>query len=148
MRQKTRKRRAAVRVARTALGRGVFARRRFRSQQVIGLVRGQIFDDPAYTSDYCMELGEGRTLEPAAPFRYLNHSCRPNCELFWEETEDAEPCERLWVQALSDIEPGEELTIDYAWPAEAAIPCACGTEDCRRWIVCMEDLPQLLAACP
>jgi hypothetical protein len=41
---------------------------------------------------------------------------------------------------LRTIEPGEELTIDYAWPAEAAIPCACGAAGCRCWIVAAEEL--------
>lgn len=58
--------------------------------------------------------------------RFLNHSCQPNCELFFWETDDLTPNDRLWLQALRPIEPGEELTIDYAWPADAAIRCACG----------------------
>lgn len=146
MRQPTRKRAGAVRVGRTPLGLGVFARRRFRAQQVVGVIRGQVFDDPDYSSAYCMELAGGRTLEPAAPFRYLNHSCRPNCELFFYEAEDAAPQDRLWLQALTAIEPGDELTIDYAWSADAAIPCACGASDCRGWIVAPEELPLLAPA--
>ena len=133
--QATKKRSPAVRVGRTPLGRGVFARRRFRPQHVIGVVRGQVIDDPDYSSDYCIELNEGRGLEPAAPFRFLNHSCEPNCELFSWETDEAAPPDRLWLQALRSIEPGEELTIDYAWPAGAAIPCGCGAVACRGWIV-------------
>ncbi len=144
MRQRTSKRAAAVRIGPTALGRGVFARRRFRPEQVIGVIRGQVIDDPEYASDYCIELNDGRGLEPAAPFRYLNHCCQPNCEIVWWETEEPEPRDRLWLQALTAIEPGEELTIDYAWPAEAAIPCACGAAECRDWIVSREQLPLLI----
>lgn len=138
--QQLKKRASAVRIGRTPLGRGVFARRRFRAEQVIGIVRGQVIDDPAYTSNYCMDLGKGRSLEPAAPFRFLNHSCDPNCELFSWETDDPAPADRLWLQALRRIEPGEELTIDYAWPVEDAIPCGCGAAVCRSWIVSMEEL--------
>jgi len=94
MRQSTRKRAHTVHIGRTPLGRGLFACRRFRPQQVIGVVRGQVIDDPDYSSDYCMELGEGRSLEPAAPFRYLNHGCEPNCELFCWETDDPAPLDR------------------------------------------------------
>ncbi|HUY88561.1 MAG TPA: SET domain-containing protein-lysine N-methyltransferase [Pirellulales bacterium] len=144
MRQPTRKRAPAVRVGRTPIGRGVFARRRFRAQQIVGVIRGQVIDDPDYSSDYCMELDDGRSLEPAAPFRYLNHSCQPNCELFSWETDEPAPHDRLWLQALTAIEPGEELTIDYAWPADAAIPCACGATGCRGWIVSPEELPLLV----
>lgn len=146
MRQSTRKQARAVRVGRTPLGLGVFARRRFRARQVVGVIRGRVIDDPNYSSDYCMELEAGRTLEPATPFRYLNHSCRPNCELFFYEAEDSSPHDRLWLQALTAIGPGDELTIDYAWPADAAIPCACGAFGCRGWIVAPEELPRLAPA--
>ena len=27
------------------------------------------------------------------------------------------------------------MTIDYAWPADSAIRCQCGSENCRGWIV-------------
>jgi SET domain-containing protein len=66
----------------------------------------------------------------------VNHSCDPNCELFYWFDEDSEAQEdRLWVQTIRPIKPGEELSIDYCWPADAAIPCRCGTESCRGWIV-------------
>ena len=144
--QQLKQRAAAVRIGRTQLGRGVFARRRFHAEQVIGVIRGQVIDDPGYTSNYCMELGDGRSLEPIAPFRYLNHSCDPNCELFSWESDDLAPLGRLWLQALKPIEPGEELTIDYAWPADAAIPCGCGAAGCRGWIVALEELSALQSA--
>ncbi|RME29989.1 SET domain-containing protein [Candidatus Parcubacteria bacterium] len=38
--------------------------------------------------------------------RYINHSCRPNCEA--DVVDD-----RICIFALRDIEPGEELTYDY-----------------------------------
>ena len=146
MGQQIKQRADAIRIGRTPLGRGVFARRRFRAEQVIGVISGLVIVDPDYTSDYGMELGEGRSLEPAAPFRFLNHSCEPNCELFFWETDEPAPLDRLWLQALMPIEPGEELTIDYAWPAEAAIPCGCGAEGCRGWIVSVEELSALQGA--
>ena len=128
-----------VRVGRHALGRGVFARVEFRRGDVIGEVTGRIIEDDGYGSDYCMDLAEGVVLEPHAPFRYLNHSCAPNCELFTWDEDDPKSCDRLWVQALRRIKPGDELTIDYAWPAEGAIPCSCLSELCRGWIVSKEE---------
>lgn len=68
MAQQLRNRAGAVRIGRTPLGRAVFARWQFLAGQMIGIIRGEVIDDPDYTSDYCMELGEGRGLEPAAPF--------------------------------------------------------------------------------
>lgn len=39
------------------------------------------------------------------------------------------------VEALRTIRKGEEITVDYAWPASWAIPCHCGSKNCRGWIV-------------
>ena len=125
-----------VRVGETHVGRGVFARRRLRAGIVVGEVLGTVMDTHPDDPQYCMELPSGRLLEPAAPLRYVNHCCDPNCELFYWFDEDANVQEdRLWVQTIRPIEAGEELSIDYAWPADAAIPCQCGAPNCRGWIV-------------
>ena len=136
-----------VRVRKMALGRGVYAVRRLRKNQTIGEITGKVIDDPDYGSEYCIELGPERNMEPIAPFRYLNHSCEPNCEVFsWnpEPGEDASVSDRLWLQALRTIQAGEELTIDYGWPADVAIRCHCGTGTCRGWVVSEEELPTVL----
>jgi hypothetical protein len=126
-----------VRVAETPLGKGVFALRRFRKEQVVGVVQGKVVEDADYGSLYCMDLGGIRSLEPIEPFRYMNHSCDPNCELFnWDYgDQDTNPPTQLFVAALRTIQPGEEITIDYAWDASAAIPCLCQSQHCRGWIV-------------
>ena len=134
----------AVSVGKSEFGLGVFAARSFRARQRIAHIRGKHFDDPEYGSDYCIGIGEA-ALEPYPPFRFLNHCCRPNCELLEIEFEDeqGERTSELWLEACTTIRPGEELTIDYAWPAEVAIPCGCGDPECRGWIVAAEELPQL-----
>jgi uncharacterized protein len=125
-----------LRVAPTHVGQGVFAARRLRAGIVIGEIKGEVLDEHPADPSYCMELPSGKLLEPAAPLRFVNHSCDPNCELFYWFDEDEGPQEdRLWLQTIRCIEPGEELSIDYCWPADAAIPCRCGTAVCRRWIV-------------
>lgn len=125
-----------VRVGPTHVGQGVFAARRLRSGIVIGEIKGDVLDDHPADPSYCMELPTGRLLEPAAPLRFVNHSCDPNCELFyWFDEDKSLQEDRLWLQTIRSIEPGEELSIDYCWPADAAIPCRCGAPDCRRWIV-------------
>ena len=103
---------------------------------MLGEIFGEILDDHPEDSSYVMELPSGKLLEPAAPLRFLNHSCDPNCELFYwfEETESVQE-DRLWLQTIRPIEPGAELLIDYSWPADAAIECRCGAENCRGWIV-------------
>lgn len=68
--------------------------------------------------------------------RFINHSCEPNCE---SEVED----DRVWIVAREDIEPGEELTYDYALEPEDDPPsvwvsvyaCRCGAARCRGTMV-------------
>ena len=135
-----------VRVAPAQFGRGVFALKRFTAGETIGRVDGEIIEDPTYESDYCMEMGDEIVIEPSAPFRYVNHSCQPNCELVevhltWED--DLPDEWELWLETLTDIEPGEQLTIDYGWTADVAIPCGCGSPNCRGWIVAEEEAHQV-----
>ncbi|MCX7405318.1 MAG: SET domain-containing protein-lysine N-methyltransferase [Planctomycetia bacterium] len=142
-----------VRVGATHVGKGVFARRRLKAELVLGEVLGVIMREHPEDSSYCMELQSGNLLEPAPPLRFVNHSCDPNCELFyWFDEDQSTQEDRLWLQTTRPIEPGEELSIDYCWPADAAIPCRCGAPNCRQWIVDPDELhllgPQDGAASP
>lgn len=64
--------------------------------------------------------------------RYVNHSCRPNCET--EVTRG-----RIWIRSLRRILPGEELSYDYSIGRDADDPpdvdeifrCRCGAPRCR-----------------
>lgn len=64
--------------------------------------------------------------------RWINHSCDPNCDVVIDD-------KRLWIEAIRDIEPGEELAYDYAFElpgrhtpaAKRLYPCHCGSERCR-----------------
>lgn len=124
-------------------GLGVFAESSYQKGHAIGRALGEL-KPKGFRSDYCVEFGDA-TLEPYAPYRFLNHSCDPNC-LFIEwtiddyENENGAPVLELWVHALKDILPGEELTIDYGWDWQAAIPCRCGSPLCRGWICRPEEL--------
>ena len=131
---RTRERQSKVRVYKSRVGGcGVFARLTLGREEVIGQVLGTVITDPEYSSRTCIDLGQSLSLEAIRPFRYLNHSCDPNCELFqWDEPRDPP---QLWLQAVRPIDAGEELTIDYAWHADAAILCFCGSPVCRGWIV-------------
>lgn len=120
-----------------AVGQGVFAKREFVEKEIIGLITGKIIDDPDYCSEYCVELDETYSLEPFEPFRFLNHSCLPNTELTsYEDDTFAD----IFLIAIRNIEAGEEILIDYAWPAESAAPCFCESIECRGWIVAEEEL--------
>lgn len=64
--------------------------------------------------------------------RFINHSCDPNCEAVIERG-------RVFIEALRDIEPGEELGYDYWFVLEEPhnkknkelYKCLCGARNCR-----------------
>ncbi len=126
-------------------GIGVFATRYIAEGEIVGEVGGDIIDDPDFTSDYCIDLGGSLSLEPHRPFRFLNHCCDPNCQLVILESDAsiATP-PSVVVEAKRPIQPEEELTIDYAWPAANTVACSCNSPNCRGWIVHPEDLDALL----
>lgn len=136
-----------VRVGPSPHGLGVFSLKPFAAHQMVAQIHGTIIVDADYESDYCMELGELTALEPAPPFRYLNHSCHPNCSLVEVEVEyeDGRDESELWLEVEEDIAAGQQMTIDYGWPARSAIPCNCGSPDCRKWIVAQRELGHLIA---
>lgn len=131
-----------VRVGEVSYGRGVFATRAFSKGELVAVVKGKVIDDADYSSDYCMDLGGTLSLEPDAPFRYLNHSCQPNSQLFIipPERPDEDETPGMILEAIRVIRLGQELTIDYGWPADCAIPCYCQSKKCRGWVVAREEL--------
>ncbi len=71
--------------------------------------------------------------------RWINHSCEPNCHACIEESGDGDPRrDRVLIEALRDIAPGEELTYNYGIVLEGRQTprlrrlwaCRCGTVSC------------------
>ena len=137
----------SVEVRMTPVGKGVFALEQFEVCESVGVMEGDLVTGAQACSEYAVEMGDEQSLLPHEPFRYLNHSCDPNCQLIDWEDEDGTSTEegRLDVVVRRTILPGEEITIDYAWPADAAIECQCGSEHCRGWIVDIDELDALQA---
>jgi SET domain-containing protein len=73
--------------------------------------------------------------------RFINHSCNPNCETVIENS-------RVFIDAIRNIKPGEELGYDYqlTWestddPAELALyACRCGAKKCRGTMLDKEPI--------
>jgi hypothetical protein len=84
-----------------------------------------LYRERAYT--YLFGVGDGTyVVDGYGMAMYLNHSCEPNCET--EEDEE----EHVWIRAIRDIEPGEELVYDYyLYDGEGECPCYCGAKHCR-----------------
>ena len=129
-----------VQVQECEIGFGVFSNRSFRAGDIIGIATGEIIFDPDYSSDYCVELSSTMSIEPGAPFRFLNHCCEPNAEFASDEVSKRNQIPDLYVYACKAISAGEQILIDYQWPAHYAIPCECESKNCRGWVVCDEEL--------
>jgi len=65
--------------------------------------------------------------------RFLNHSCAPNSEAVCEDG-------RVWIVALRDIRPGEEITFNYGYDLVdyQEHTCRCGAPQCAGFIVAEE----------
>ena len=135
--------RMSLAIESTKYGLGVFAIQKFKKKELVGIVTGEILDDPDHSSDYCIDLGGDFSLEPDAPFRFLNHSCEPNCQIVMEEfskpKKNHPPKFELRIETIRKIRPGDQLSIDYGWPAEDAIPCGCRAKTCRGFIVAEDE---------
>jgi uncharacterized protein len=76
------------------------------------------------------------------PARFLNHSCAPNCEAVCEDG-------RVWIVALRDLGPGEEITFNYGYDLDdyEEHPCQCGATECAGFIVAEELFTQVKGSC-
>jgi hypothetical protein len=82
---------------------------------------------------YIFTLSKKYDLDGNVPWnnaRLINHSCDPNCEAWMDGR-------RIFIHALRDINPGEELTFDYGFDVECYEdhPCRCGKPSCIGYIV-------------
>jgi uncharacterized protein len=89
-------------------------------------------DDP-HTFNFGLENGEVINPEIGGnDARWINHSCDPNCEAVEED-------DRIFIDAIRDIQAGEELFYDYALEIDEPITkeskekfaCHCGSPKCR-----------------
>jgi SET domain-containing protein len=88
---------------------------------------------PNHTFYFQLETGEViDALHGGNSARWINHACDPNCE-----AEEADG--RVFVKALRDLQPGEELFYDYGLiiderytpKLKKEFACYCGSPNCR-----------------
>jgi SET domain-containing protein len=143
----TRKSPPAVEVRDSPLhGFGVFATRRIKKgtrvleylgERISHLEADRRYDDKDENDNHTfLFIVDERTVIDAGvngnDARFVNHACEPNCESVIENR-------RVFIEAIADIEPGEELTYDYQIQREADDPpdvdvifaCRCGAKSCR-----------------
>ncbi|WP_223957574.1 SET domain-containing protein [Paraburkholderia sabiae] len=84
-------------------------------------------------------LSDGRVIDGSRggnSARFLNHACEPNCEAI--ETGD-----RVFIHALTAINVGDELFIDYGLVIDGEVTddvrtqyaCRCGASGCRQSMI-------------
>ena len=86
---------------------------------------------------YLFCLGEGEyVIDGDNVAAFINHSCDPNCE-----TDEVDG--KVWVIAIRDIAPGEELAYDYNLydgDDDDEAPCHCGAKACRGTMYGEEEI--------
>ncbi|MEY2526837.1 MAG: uncharacterized protein QOE73_1608 [Verrucomicrobiota bacterium] len=122
-------------------GRGVYATQSIREGARIIEYTGKRMswdeapNDPDNPHTFNFGLENGQVINPEIDgneARWINHSCDPNCEAIEED-------DRIFIYAMRDIQPGEELFYDYALELDEPITkelkeefgCLCGTSICR-----------------
>ena len=127
----------SYRVGRSKTGLGLFATKPIKKGTRIIRYFGPILDSRIPEQDeienkYVFELNGRWTIDGSVRknlARYINHSCRPNAE------SDVRPRERkVFIRAIKNIEPGEEINYDYGTDYFKAYlkPIGCKCESCEK----------------
>jgi len=127
----------SYRVGRSKTGLGLFATKPIRKGTRIIRYFGPILDSRIPEQDeienkYLFELNGRWTIDGSVRknlARYINHSCRPNAE------SDVRPRERkVFIRAIKNIEPGDEINYDYGTDYFKAYlkPIGCKCDSCEK----------------
>jgi uncharacterized protein len=125
------------RIGRSKTGLGLFATKPIKKGTKIIRYFGPILDsrkedEDAIENKYLFELNNRWTIDGSVRenvARYINHACRPNAE------SDVRPRKRkVFIRAIKNIEPGEEINYDYGTDYFKAYlkPIGCKCESCEK----------------
>lgn len=122
-----------VRVGRSSAGLGLFATRAYKKgERVIEYFGRTISTAEEYSSrsKYLFEVNSRRTIDGTTRTniaRYINHSCKPNCE---PEIERG----HIYIDAIKNIKAGEEFCYDYGeeYVDEHIKPFGCRCAKCHK----------------
>ncbi|WP_239025774.1 SET domain-containing protein-lysine N-methyltransferase [Sphingomonas paeninsulae] len=90
-------------------------------------------------SQHSLQVSDRRHIAETQYIGYLTHGCVPNSRL---------DMTRFALIAISDIAPGDVLTIDYSATEDRLyrqFPCHCGATGCRRWVTGRAETPDTAA---
>jgi hypothetical protein len=124
------------RIGRSRTGLGLFATRRIKKGTRIIRYFGPLLDSKKKQDDienkYLFELGNRWTIDGSVRkniARYINHGCKPNAE------SDVKPRKRkVYIRAIKNIEPDEEINYDYGSDYFKAYlkPIGCKCDACEK----------------
>ena len=125
------------RVGRSPTGLGLFAIKPIKKGTKIIRYFGPLLDskkkkDDAIENKYLFELNDRWTIDGSVRkniARYINHACKPNAE------SDVKPRKRkVFIRAIKNIEPGEEINYDYGTDYFKAYlkPIGCKCAACEK----------------
>ena len=125
------------RVGRSRTGLGLFATRPIKKGTKIIRYFGPLLDsrkkkDDAIENKYLFELNNRWTIDGSVRkniARYINHACKPNAE------SDVKPRKRkVFIRAIKNISPGEEINYDYGTDYFKAYlkPIGCKCAACEK----------------
>jgi hypothetical protein len=125
------------RIGRSRTGLGLFATKPIKKGTRIVRYFGPILDSKKKKDDdienkYLFELNNRWTIDGsvrANVARYVNHACKPNAE------SDVKPRKRrVYIRAIKNIEPGEEINYDYGTDYFKAYlkPIGCKCDACEK----------------
>jgi hypothetical protein len=125
------------RVGRSRTGLGLFATQKIEKGTKIIRYFGPLLDsrkkkDDAIENKYLFELTKRWTIDGSVRenvARYINHACKPNAE------SDVKPRKRkVFIRAIKDIAPGEEINYDYGTDYFKAYlkPIGCKCAACEK----------------
>src|SRR5579871_1845885 len=125
------------RVGRSRTGLGLFATKRIKKGTKIVRYFGPLLDskkkkDDAIENKYLFELNNRWTIDGSVRenvARYINHACKPNAE------SDVRPRKRkVFIRAIKNIEPGDEINYDYGTDYFKAYlkPIGCKCAACEK----------------
>jgi flagellar biosynthesis GTPase FlhF len=124
------------RIGRSRTGLGLFAIKRIKKGTRIIRYFGPLLDSKKKQDDienkYLFELTNRWTIDGSVReniARYINHGCRPNAE------SDVRPRKRkVYIRAIKNIEPGDEINYDYGTDYFKAYlkPIGCKCDACER----------------
>lgn len=101
--------------------------------------------DLAYANSpitYLFGLGDGSiVIDGHCMAMFINHSCAANCETSEED-------DRVWITAIRNIAPGEEITYDYCLydGGDDEATCNCGAKSCRGTMYSKDEIKRRKAA--